>query len=224
MHFVYADVSLGREKSCAVEISRRLQLTMKICCATGMNTFVQVLNPAAFGGFDAFEQQTSFIAASARASPPVAGGNKVIRFCGPSPLPPLSLVCVRVLSGRVLSQSGPAALKTSESGARVCHVRYERLEKQHCGTRLTACSTAWSFIQVRWRHYWQLRKISALPTYLSLSDIIQLLFLYNHKGFEVAPISVARNVPGSQKRHTSAWRSTQLDGQALVCLISDMNQ
>ena len=95
MHFVYADVSLGREKSCAVEISRRLQLTMKICCATGMNTFVQVLNPAAFGGFDAFEQQTSFIAASARASPPVAGGNKVIRFCGPSPLPPsLWGVCV----------------------------------------------------------------------------------------------------------------------------------
>lgn len=148
-------------------------------------------------------------------------GNPFLRSL---PSPPLSLVCVRVLSGRVLSQSGPAALKTSESGARVCHVRYERLEKQHCGTRLTACSTAWSFIQVRWRHYWQLRKISALPTYLSLSDIIQLLFLYNHKGFEVAPISVARNVPGSQKRHTSAWRSTQLDGQALVCLISDMNQ
>ncbi len=137
--------------------------------------------------------------------------------------PPLSCVCACSVRSCSLSE-WTSCPQTSESGARVCHVRYERLEKQHCGTRLTACSTAWSFIQVRWRHYWQLRKISALPTYLSLSDIIQLLFLYNHKGFEVAPISVARNVPGSQKRHTSAWRSTQLDGQALVCLISDMNQ
>jgi L-lactate dehydrogenase len=36
-----------------------------------------VINPAAFGGTEAFERQTSFIAAAARASPPVAGGTAV---------------------------------------------------------------------------------------------------------------------------------------------------
>ena len=43
----------------------------------GMNTFVQVLNPRAFGGEEAFGRQTSFIAAAARASPPVPGSEGV---------------------------------------------------------------------------------------------------------------------------------------------------
>ena len=33
-----------------------------------------MLNPAAFGGGEAFDRQTSFIAEAARASPPVADG------------------------------------------------------------------------------------------------------------------------------------------------------
>lgn len=42
-----------------------------------MSTFVQVLNPAAFEGAEAFDRQTSFIAACARASPPAANGQPV---------------------------------------------------------------------------------------------------------------------------------------------------
>ena len=50
------------------------------CCRKApmfMNTFVQVINPAAFGGDEAFTRQTSFFAASARQSPPVPGGPAV---------------------------------------------------------------------------------------------------------------------------------------------------
>ena len=36
-----------------------------------------MLNPCAFGGEDAFDSQTSFIAAAARASPPVPGSEGV---------------------------------------------------------------------------------------------------------------------------------------------------
>ena len=43
----------------------------------GAGTFIQVFDPAAFGGSDAFTQETGWIAAACRANPPVPGGDPV---------------------------------------------------------------------------------------------------------------------------------------------------
>ncbi len=43
----------------------------------GANTFVQVIDPAAFGGLDAFTHQTGWLAAAARANPPRPGVENV---------------------------------------------------------------------------------------------------------------------------------------------------
>jgi LDH2 family malate/lactate/ureidoglycolate dehydrogenase len=43
----------------------------------GASVFVQALDPAAFGGSDAFRRQTGWTAAACRASPPVPGGDPV---------------------------------------------------------------------------------------------------------------------------------------------------
>ena len=43
----------------------------------GASVFVQALDPAAFGGLDAFRRQTGWTAAACRASPPVPGGEPV---------------------------------------------------------------------------------------------------------------------------------------------------